>query len=401
MGGAAPGRSDQGAGGGQGVSVASHPAQAPCGAERGELATIDAGRFVAALLIVVYHFGHGLTGLLAILDTYFGPLQLCVDFFFVISGFIISYQYADRLTSWRAYLAFLRRRVARLAPLHWLTLLVFVVAGLAWQAGLVPTADPSNYDWRCLPANALALHALGVCRGLSFNFVSWSISAEMAMYVLAPALIALCRRSTALAMALVLVAWTALNLSAGDLRPHPGPAWYRWTSHFGVARAAPEFLLGVILCRRSAWLAALPRPRLMLAGASAAVFALVAMRSPQSLIAPCVYLVAAATLACDVQGRAGARVRRLAAAGQLSYGMYMLHPVVLTLFLTVLGRRVLHLDGAWENAWVGAAVLLTVSLAALSHRHIETPLRNLINGERRPARPADPRPRWRRVPIRA
>ena len=79
----------------------------------------------------------------------------------------------------------------------------------------------------------------------------------------------------------------------------------------------------------------------------------------------------------------------------------MLHPVVLTLFLTVLGRRVLHLDGAWENAWVGAAVLLTVSLAALAHRHVETPLRDLINGERRPARPADSRPRWRRVPIRA
>ena len=354
----------------------------------GELLGIDAARFFAAIGIVLFHYGHALSGRVAVLTTFFRPLELCVDFFFVISGFIISHVYASRLTSRAQYLVFLRRRVARLAPLHWLTLVFFVAVGFAYHAGLVRSEDPSNYDWRCLPYNALALHALGGCSGLSFNFVSWSVSAEMAMYVVAPFAILLCAKSTTAAAGLIAAVWIGLNLYDGDLQPHLGPSWYSWTTHFGVLRAFPEFLLGVLLCKHRGVLAALPGRRTALRLSLAVLVALVLTRMPESVIALAVYGIAALVIACEGrQPYSGHAVRLFGAAGQLSYGVYMLHPVILTLVLTGLGHRVLHLSGTAENLWVALAIALTLLAAAISLRYFETPMRALINGSAGEGRP--------------
>lgn len=75
---------------------------------------LDGLRGVAAVLVVAYH----------LLETYFhgGPAQplnhayLAVDFFFVLSGFVIGYAYDDRwdrMTTW----GFFRRRLVRLHPM--------------------------------------------------------------------------------------------------------------------------------------------------------------------------------------------------------------------------------------------------------------------------------------------
>lgn len=55
-------------------------------------------------------------------------LTLCVDVFFVISGIVIAALYADWVGALHAYANFLRTRIARLIPLHFGTLVFFLVS---------------------------------------------------------------------------------------------------------------------------------------------------------------------------------------------------------------------------------------------------------------------------------
>src|SRR5260221_8607326 len=86
-------------------------------------AALDGWRGVAAMLGVLYHwpiYGH-LYSNPALRNVY-----LFVDFFFVLSGFVISFAYADRITNPRAAIVFLFRRLGRLWPLHVAMLAVFI-----------------------------------------------------------------------------------------------------------------------------------------------------------------------------------------------------------------------------------------------------------------------------------
>src|SRR4051812_42851020 len=92
-------------------------------AESDEMLHLDLLRFYAASGIVFLHtqtFLDVSPKLRGILDRTY--LSLFVDLFFAISGFVISFVYADRMRTKRDYLRFVQRRVARLVPLHWLML---------------------------------------------------------------------------------------------------------------------------------------------------------------------------------------------------------------------------------------------------------------------------------------
>ena len=75
---------------------------------------LDSWRGIAALMVAAYHFeatwhGHG-ASLLA--NSY-----LFVDFFFVLSGFVIAHAYGAKINSARDLAAFAVRRFGRLWPL--------------------------------------------------------------------------------------------------------------------------------------------------------------------------------------------------------------------------------------------------------------------------------------------
>lgn len=75
---------------------------------------LDGLRGVAALLVVWYHVFEGFAT--TPLDQYFNHGYLAVDFFFILSGFVIGYAYDDR---WKTIKTkdFFKRRLIRLHPL--------------------------------------------------------------------------------------------------------------------------------------------------------------------------------------------------------------------------------------------------------------------------------------------
>ncbi len=123
------------------------------------------------------------------------PGALGVDVFFVLSGFIISYNYeawfVERVEPSK-YLAFLRARLARIYPVH-LVLLVALVAAV-WGAGIDAASATAADRWStiALIESVVLIHAwLGHTD--VWNAVSWSISLEWLAYLLFPLMVRVAR----------------------------------------------------------------------------------------------------------------------------------------------------------------------------------------------------------------
>jgi peptidoglycan/LPS O-acetylase OafA/YrhL len=219
-------------------------------AARPLLPTLTGLRALAATWVVAEHFRHPLFGLLPGLD-FLRPWvtsgYLGVEVFFVLSGFVISYNYADRFRSFSrpAYRDFLVARAARLYPVHLVTFAAVLV--LVLGAGVLDVAlnSDDNYTVASFIGNLFMLQALpGV---VAWNSPAWSISAELAAYLAFP-LIALTagrlvRPTVAFGLA---ISWGALGLaammtSARLISDSPTSAGIIWL------RIATEFVVGCLL----------------------------------------------------------------------------------------------------------------------------------------------------------
>lgn len=342
-----------------------------------DLLHLDMLRIIAAFGIVFLHFRTNLFGgcdgcdvLVRRLD----GLSLFVDLFFVISGIVITHVYGDRIYTYSAYRAFIVKRVARLGPLHWLTLLFFVCVGLAVKFGGVESDRAVKYDFGCLIQNFALVHAWGTCSGPSFNTVSWSISAEMSMYLIFPALFIAVKRFPLVTFLSLLSLLAVLYTSFDDEQTR----WYEWTFHFGVIRALPAFALGVLLCLRRDMLRAIPAPTVLMLVCMAAFFAAMLLGVAQSWLVLTVYLSALFAFAADVQERRVKLVSLMAPYGQLTYSMYMLHPVMQALGITLIGEMLLKMRGEQLGWWTLFCLLIMVPVSYASLVVFERPARDYL-----------------------
>lgn len=155
--------------------------------ESTEFLHLDLMRFIASIGVVLVHFA----GRLGLTGQRVDGMNAFVDVFFVISGIVIMHVYERRVSNLPQVGDFLVARIARLVPLHLFTTLAFVGIGLLSAAVGLAVNDADKYDLACLPPSLFLTHAIAGCDKPVFNFVSWSISAEFAMYLLFPLLIAL------------------------------------------------------------------------------------------------------------------------------------------------------------------------------------------------------------------
>ena len=111
---------------------------------------LDGLRGVAALLVVIYHIFEGLAfaeatdGAGSGLITTLNHGHIAVDFFFILSGFVISYAYDDRWSK-MSIGGFFKRRLIRLHPMLIMGAIIGAVAFFAagcerWDGSITPTS---------------------------------------------------------------------------------------------------------------------------------------------------------------------------------------------------------------------------------------------------------------------
>lgn len=110
------------------------------------------------------------------------PLRLggeAVCFFFILSGFVLSYGYGGKVTiRVITYKEFLVRRLTKLYPLHWLLLPI----------GFWITRDVFNQTCYYIPANVLLLQSWipNHYAYFSGNGISWFLSTTVFLYIIFP-----------------------------------------------------------------------------------------------------------------------------------------------------------------------------------------------------------------------
>ncbi len=392
---------------------------------RERLAVLTSMRFLAAALVVVFHISHRapvMEHLPRLLRSSVESGFVWVSFFFILSGFILAYQYGHRVGTPRFDLGqFWLARLARIYPGHLLgfTLVAALLSIKAWNGGYPPGGGGVRI-LDILATLGLA-HAWVPPFALTFNFPSWSISVEACFYLLFPLLAVVSNRLPVrrfLGLACLLYAASVLgHLAYCAWTPH-GWLGHDWAHEGGrnlikflpVVRL-PEFVLGVAAGRLFAarrelglteplgrWLARFAA-LLVLIGLCAGDRIPTAMMHNVALALPFAALILA--LALSPSGSFGPWLSHpaLVALGDASYSLYILQVPVIWLFV----QRV-----AWLNATglpfalaYRAAILATATVLALaSHRYLETPARSWIRaagwrrwqrrGNREPQVSADP-----------
>jgi peptidoglycan/LPS O-acetylase OafA/YrhL len=204
------------------------------------------------LMIILYHFseGHHYSGL-QWFDRIAARGYLWVEFFFALSGFILTYAYGSRLAElWRlrGYGAFLRARLIRLYPLHLFMLLVMLALVLGLRALAASGGYVSIYDspWhqdvsvKGFILSLFLVQAWNTMDGLTWNGLSWFVSAEFALCLLFPVLLYASQGKAWRGFALIgcgvagLLALLFTSKHGFDI-----------TFHNGVLRGLADFTIGV------------------------------------------------------------------------------------------------------------------------------------------------------------
>ena len=160
-------------------------------------AVLDSWRGICALLVATFHFP-AISHLLY--ADFIRHSWIFVDFFFVLSGFVISHAYGRQLATAGNLADFAVRRFARVWPLHIAMLLLFIALELIklriMQGGFTAERQPFSGQTSliALAYNLALLQALYVFPELSWNFPSWSISAEYWTYIVFGIVMLACTR---------------------------------------------------------------------------------------------------------------------------------------------------------------------------------------------------------------
>lgn len=345
-----------------------------------DLPELTAARGFAAAAVVLYHvdaYSHEAIGTLIPTEAL---ARLAVDFFFVLSGFVLAHVYG---AAWRDgrydHRDFLLRRIARIWPLHLVCLLgVAAIVGAGSFVGMAPPWTPTIAGFF---EHATLLNAVGLVQENAWNQPSWSVGAEWTAYLCFPvylmAVSALRSPTAKLVAALVLAAalWTAVRAAWGlDLFD---------LTFAGALRIIPSFFAGVALrqiMETGAGTTIAPRRLTWMTAGLLLVMALaIHAGSPTILVWPgllgLVYLLALKGLA---PAGGPLRSRPLVWGGEISYALYLVHAPVLMVTYG-LGAKLLGVASAAGLIGLGAlAAALSLLAAAVLHYVVERPAQRFI-----------------------
>lgn len=186
---------------------------------------LDVFRGLFAMSVVLFHLSPRLKSPLVI-NPLISHADRFVDFFFVLSGFVIAYAYSDRLGNWEQLKKFAKSRFLRLYPLHLALLMIYAIYIVSRQVGSF-TMDAVTLELYSAKSFVITLfllnsiHWSGLER-LGWNMPTWSISAELISYLLFGCLILTVKRwGLLLRLSLYLTLVFLAKLSIVYLNPTP------------------------------------------------------------------------------------------------------------------------------------------------------------------------------------
>ncbi|MGE2833235.1 acyltransferase family protein [Mycobacterium sp. SMC-4] len=384
------------------------------GVRSGEIKALSGLRIVAAVWVVLFHFRPLLTeaapGFTSALAPVLNAGAQGVDLFFILSGFVLTWNYLDRMgQTWStsATLRFLWLRLARVWPVY----LVTMHLAAAWiiftlYVGRVPAEPPvveslnATAWWRQVLLVQLWFEPY--FDGSSWDGPAWSISAEWLAYLLFGGLVLVVFRiaSATRARGLMWLAFAAA-LPPTLLLLASGVFYTPWS---WLPRIVMQFLAGALACAAVRKLQLSDRSRQAAGVASLALAAAIvgglywldahppgdihdAGGLVDVLFVPFVIAlsVGAGTLPALLS------LKPMVYLGHISFSLYMLHEIVHTAWNWAVLQFEITLTPSWSAKLTVLGLVLLAGLgAALLYHFVEEPARKWMRRMIDPRRPELP-----------
>jgi len=404
--------------------------------DRPDIPALTGLRFYAAFFVLI---AHGCAALLADHETAYGAIYWIrqgsgfgMTLFFVLSGFVIHYNYANLVTAMgvKGVGAYLWARFARLYPLFLLMILIYVLVSSRHIDYWTGHSERLNSTFRALPYFLFSVQSwfyvvtdgnplLDAIGGASP--ITWSISTEWFFYFLYLAFVWLVLKLRTppvaiLVISLWCVVWTAIAAGlynrtdqinawavahfgpVADVGERPQDSFVRWLLYFSPYLRLGEFVLGVLVAQLYAQLRRVAVRTLEksvgaagFAAAAASAFAVTYVEYSPNVgttilremnmnfaLAPSVALL----IFCAARYRGvifrPLTCRPIMVLGEASYSIYLVHLVILTAAARMLvpaGHGVLY-DVVELLLTTVVIVLVSIALYAF----YEAPARKLLRG---------------------
>ena len=362
---------------------------------------LDGLRGVAAILVVIYHIFEGLAfaeatdGVGSGLITTLNHGHIAVDFFFILSGFVISYAYDDRWGKMSVG-GFFKRRLIRLHPMLMMGAVIGAIAFFAsgcerWDG----TVTPASWVMIALLLSMCMIPAVpgapyevrGNGEMFPLNGPGWSLFFE---YIgnICYALFMRRMSTKVLAFFTLLLGLTHAWFFIGDISQYDmvGVGWTIDEVNFfgGFIRMLFPFSLGMLLARTF-------KPRKVqgafwiCSSVLIAVFAVPYIPSEGNISLNCLYeFVCIAFIfpalvwlgACGTADGTTRKVNRF--LGELSYPLYIVHyPIMYIFYAWLIKKDIYTISGCWAVALL--VIASSISLAYLCLKLYDEPLRRWLS----------------------
>jgi peptidoglycan/LPS O-acetylase OafA/YrhL len=363
----------------------------------GEIKALSGLRIVAAVWVVLFHFRPWLEQVAPGFRSALAPVLNCgaqgVDLFFMLSGFVLTWNYLDRMGesfSIRSTLHFLWLRLARVWPVYLVTLhlaLAWIIFTLYVGHLPSPAADQLNAVSYVRQVVLVQLWFQPFFDGSSWDGPAWSISAEWLAYLLFGVLVLAIFRISRATRARGLL-WLAIvaSLPPALLLLATGHFYTPWS---WLPRIIMQFTAGALACAAVRKLQPTDRARriagyLSLAlgvGIVGILYFLDANPVPKvsdsSGLVDVLFVPLVVTLAIGV----GTLPRLLSTrimvyGGYISFSLYMVHELVHTAWNWFTAEYEIVLTPSWSAKLIVVGVLGVAVLGAAALYHfVEEPAR--------------------------
>jgi len=354
-----------------------------------QLSSLTGLRFLAAYMVLLQHIQN--FAVIPVLASYtLGAAG--VSFFFVLSGFVLTWSFFPGDNARRFYW----RRFARIWPLHvTATLIAIPVFYYGRHLGL---------DWSAIALSLLLLQAWSAAPSTYFggNPTSWTLSCEAFFYAVHPFVVRpILRWRPAVLSGAAAVVLICLYATPQVLHGHLSTPHFVWITYISPPYRVGEFVLGVLL---AAGLRHGVRVRIPLLPALAVTLGWIvfifgyANRTNQSVqdlvfglhraLLPLLFaFVIAAAAQRDLDGRRSwLRRPTMVRLGHWSYAFYLVHATIVQLLILRLGPR--H-PGNVNLLWLLAVSVMAVAASAALYHLVEHPLESWLRSKQQSRRTPD------------
>ena len=340
-------------------------------------------RFFFALMVFVSHMWflkEESPFLKQLYDDIFYEGYIGVSFFFILSGFVLGYNYHDKILSGEMkFSQFWLARFARIYPLHLLTLMIAIPLSFA--------GDATEWITRFV-LNIFLIQSFVPSDGVYFYFnsVSWSISDEWFFYLMFPFLVFLMLRPRYLKFLPVLLLLVPVGLMLVK------ESYHEKYFYINPLLRISDFIIGKLLYR----LYRERKDREILNNRNAATLAEIGSilflglffyfhkEIPQGFRYSCYYWPPMIFLIYTFSYSRGAisdliSNRRLVYLGEISFGFYMIHMLVLR-YYQYLPKKIPALASIIPANHVSAVIIFIISLicSMLLYKYFEIPANKFI-----------------------